>query len=291
MAPTKAYFEMPNFDYAPGTIKIGEIIADLKSPGSAIYEPLNPAPPILESYQENWEAEKSRTLGGSLGIWAQFLAMILGISGDISGHFGKDDSDVLKFDKLETAFVKSDWNLAEYVRASILQPTVKQYFEANPKKTPYMITGFKVARGAENLRKKYREVGADASVAINGTMVGIPVSGGPQVGFSNSKFDSVGFAGSSDFIFAYRVRKIKINWKTMDVDSEDYMSGAAYHEGERTESNLDEDITPAEIESAELDEADFGIAMDADSIPLDWTMATVRDEMDDSDCLVVKIET
>ncbi|KAF2809683.1 uncharacterized protein BDZ99DRAFT_532255 [Mytilinidion resinicola] len=138
------------------------------------------------------------------------------------------------FNKLETSFMKGDWKLAEYVKASILQPTVKQYFEANPKKTPYMIIGFKVARGAENIRKKLREGGADASVGIDGTMVGIPVSGGPKAGFSNTNSNSVGFGGSSDFVFAHRVRKIKINWKTMDIESEDYIRGAAYHEGVET---------------------------------------------------------
>ena len=285
MTPQKAYFEMPNFDYPPGTIQLRQIIDNPKLPGSIIGQPYMPLPQSHESYKTNWEKEKSRTLNGSMGIWAQFLATVLDIRGNANGSLVLEDSSFLKFQRLETLFFSPDPS-PEYVKSSMLQPTVKQYFENNLRKTPYMITGVKVARGAEGIKRKLREVNGNAQVKINGRTSGEPASGGPQIGWKRSLMSEETFAASSDFVFAYRLRKIKIIWKTMNIESKDFVRGAVYHEGLGAAKDRDTEDT-SEIVSASLEDRDLGIISDTKNIPLDWTITTVKDEEDEEDCVTV----
>ena len=285
MTPQKAYFEMPNFDYPPGTIQLGQIIDNPKLPGSIIGQPYMPLPQSHESYKTNWEKEKSRILNGSMGIWAQFLATVLDIRGNANGSLVLEDSSFLKFQRLETLFFSPDPS-PEYVKSSMLQPTVKQYFENNLRKTPYMITGVKVARGAEGIKRKLREVSGSAQVKINGRTSGEPASSGPQIGWKRSLMSEETFAASSDFVFAYRLRKIKIIWKTMDIESKDFVRGAVYHEGLGAAKDRDTEDT-SEIVSASLEDRDLGIISDTKNIPLDWTITTVKDEEDEEDCVTV----
>ena len=285
MTPQKAYFEMPNFDYPPGTIQLGQIIDNPKLPGSIIGQPYMPLPQSHESYKTNWEKEKSRSLNGSTGIWAQFIATVLDIRGNANGSLVWEDSSVLKFKRLETLFFSPDPS-PEYVKSSMLQPTVKQYFENNLRKTPYMITGIKVARGPEGIKRKVRKASGNAQLKINGRASGEPASGGPHIGWKRSLMNEETFTASSDFVFAYRLRKIKIIWKTMDIESKDFVRGAVYHEGLGAAEDGETEDT-SEIVSANLEDRDLGIIPDTKNIPLDWIITTVKDEEDEEDCVTV----
>jgi len=285
MTPQKAYFEMPNFDYPPGTIQLGQIIDNPKLPGSIIGQPYMPLPQSHESYKTNWEKEKRLTLNGSMGIWTQFLATVLDIRGNANGSLVLEDSSFLKFQRLETLFFSPDPS-PEYVKSSMLQPTVKQYFENNLRKTPYMITGVKVARGAEGIKRKVREASGNAQVKINGRTSSEPASSGPQIGWKRSLMSEETFTASSDFVFAYRLRKIKIIWKTMDIESKDFVRGVVYHEGLGAAEDRDTEDT-SEIASASLEDRDLGIISDTKNIPSDWTITTAEDEEDEEDCMTV----
>ena len=209
----------------------------------------------------------------------------MNIRGNANGSLVLEDSSVLKFKRLETLFFSPDPS-PEYVKSSMLQPIVKQNFENNLRKTPYMITGIKIARGAEGIKRKVREANGNAQVKINGRTGGESTSGGPQIRWKRSLMNGETFTASSDFVFAYRLRKIKIIRKTMDIESKDFVQGAVYHEGlEATEDQDTEDTS--EIVSASLEDRDLGIISDTKNIPLDWTIATVKDEEDEEDCVTV----
>jgi hypothetical protein len=79
----RAYFLMPNRDCPPNTVmKLGQLFTDLKAPLRHLAEPLEPLPPQIETYKENWRTSSNEKKCFSLGVYTQFLASILGIGGD-----------------------------------------------------------------------------------------------------------------------------------------------------------------------------------------------------------------
>jgi hypothetical protein len=282
----KAYFLMPNFDYAPDKlVKVGQIISDLRSPSRAVGGPLQPVPEIETSYKDSWESEKARTISGSVGVWARFLATVLGLGGTVAGNFLKDDSKVFKFQRLEAFFFEPS---EEYIRASMELDTVRKFFEQNPKKSAFMITGVKIARGAEVGRKRREDIGWEGSVGFDATHMGVPVSTGPETSFSRRTVDDESFAGSSDFVFAYRLRRIYIRRKTGQIENADYIKGAMFHEGNKKplEEQQDQKVAAledvaAEFEVVGFDDEDFG----SDNILPGFKSISARD--DDEECICV----
>ncbi|KAE8454422.1 hypothetical protein EG329_000044 [Mollisiaceae sp. DMI_Dod_QoI] len=278
----KAYFLVPSIDYAPDElIKPGQIISSLKAPYIAIGSPIEP-PRLYSSYQENWEDERRRSISGSIGIWAQFLATILGISGDIVGNIERQDSTTWRFKRLDTYFIVPD---QAYIEASMVVPEVKKFFEENPKKSAYMITGVKVAREAELIRSRRRLLGADGRVGIDTTAVGAPVSGGPKASIQTERGEGQSFTGSSDFVFAYRLIKIYKHSKTGALTSKEKVKGALYGHNSSTSSQQNtpkKDASEAdmaemmvqEFEIEGFDKEDIGLV----STPLGFGKASVRDE-------------
>jgi hypothetical protein len=102
-------------------------------------------------------------------------------------------------------------------------------------KPVYVITGMKVARGAKVSSLRARAVRAETSAEVDGAGAavwgamgaGVPVSGGPSVAGSKETRISAAWEGGSDFVFAFRVRKVVVARKTGDVKTEeDYKTGA-----------------------------------------------------------------
>ncbi|KAF8853858.1 hypothetical protein BDZ45DRAFT_693909 [Acephala macrosclerotiorum] len=183
----KSYFLAPSIDFAPdGLIKPGQIVSSLKTPHIAIGNPV--PPPILHSgYLENWEDERRRSVSGSIGIFTQFLANFLGLGGDVAGNIEREDSTIWRFRRLDTYFVVPD---KAYIEVSMSEPGVKKFFEEHPDTASYMITGVKIARGAELIRSRRRVLGADGQFGIDATTAGVPVSGGPTGSIARETVES-----------------------------------------------------------------------------------------------------
>ena len=213
VALQKTFFAAPNFDYTPdGLIQLGQIISDHKAPGQAICGPHLPLPKIYSSHFDDWEQEKTRTLSGSVGIFAQCLAVLLGLGGDISVNLARETDTLLKFRKLETFVIEPSRN---FVEASMRMAPVQDYLRENPKShSLFMITGIKIARGAECTKRRSRAGGVEGNANVDLTnLTGVPVSVGPQGSLSRQRYDRETFGGSSDFIFAYRLCRISVRRK------------------------------------------------------------------------------
>lgn len=136
------------------------------------------------------------------------------------------DASLFKFDTLETTQFSPT---PEFFQQCISARSVQLFLERSRYRKPiYIITGLKVVKGAQaktiHSRTTSTEVSAEADSA---TFMGLSVlSGGPMVGQEKGDSKSMKWEGS-DFVFAFRVRKVRVGKKSGSVQSEkDYTKGA-----------------------------------------------------------------
>lgn len=246
------YFQMPNFETPPDSlVRLGQIIHDFRDPTSSVAPPPAHASPehvpvIYTNVQSNWQSTKKKLLEGSVGVYTQFLASVLGIGSDVSLLLGRENDDIFKFDQLDTIFINPG---LEYVRAAMASAEALHFYQDNPRAPAFMVTGIKIARGAAI--KKFRRIryGVECSAGIDLTTVtGAPVELGPQISFGSVSTTSTTFSGSSDFVFAYRLRKINKTRSQTVLGTKDYIRGAIH--------NLDDPDSGAEV---------YILGMDSDS--------------------------
>lgn len=133
----------------------------------------------------------------------------------------------MSFDRLETVqfFPQED-----YIRTCVEAGAVRRFLEKSRYNKPvYIITGLKVVRGASAKTLAGRSVGGSLGVEIDGTVWSggsAPVSGGPEISATVSRRQGTSWDGSSDFVLAYRVRKVKVSKKGAVRKAEDYTTGA-----------------------------------------------------------------
>ncbi|MCJ1425600.1 hypothetical protein MMC29_003500 [Sticta canariensis] len=246
-ATIPTYIPCPNWDI-PATstlVTLGGLISDPKNPESRIPKSVPPPIPpgsLQTGSKTDWHTTSTQLLSGKLGVWAQCL-QIVGLGGDLSFGALKSSLEDHRFDALETQYFLPD---DEYVQANMNNDFVRGYLEVHEWRKPvYMITGIKVARGASVANTTAREVGANAKVGADATMVGAPVTLGPEVDFKKTRERSVAYAGSTDYVFAYRLKRIRAR-KGGKVEEGDYIKGALFGmvdddgEGEEKEQTLHE---------------------------------------------------
>lgn len=195
-----------------------------------------------------------------------------------------------KVRKLETEFIEPD---AKYVCKSVMDvDAVKDFFEKNKRlgltKSAYMVTGVKVARGASFARKKTRGIGAEGEMMLDPTILaGAPFQVGPKGSIEKEMKEEETFKDCSDFVFAYRVRKIFVQWRSKQPDSKEVSGGdlaGADDEVDSDEDESDEDRDePAEIDTVMLESWDFG----SDFKPSKFEAMVVEDEWDSEECQVL----
>ncbi|KAF2185920.1 hypothetical protein K469DRAFT_750194 [Zopfia rhizophila CBS 207.26] len=286
------YYPMPNLQYAPDDlVNLGQIFTNLRAPWQALKPPLLPTPPPHYSRFTDWELGKERKLSGSASIFAHFLAYVLGLGADVSGLFALETSSVLKAALLETTFIEpSD----EYVEKSIKGDGVWVRLKQTRTKAVFMVTGVKVAKQAKITTSTKKEIGGGLKVAINPTVmsgVPLPMEIGPE-GKLNREMANKEAGEAAEFVFAYRVRRIFIDWKRESVTSKEHTVGAeVFHTGE--EEDTDEEDRPVRqelddgnwtVESVSLDTEDFG---SEEYVPPGFSPLKARDEQDDDNCLFI----
>jgi hypothetical protein len=293
MHERKTYFILPGTDYVPDDlIKLGQIIADPRIPYRALSPPLQPGPKPRFAYKDDWRKEMSNLTSGSVGIFAQALAIIDGLGGDISGNLS--DSRINKWEakRLETEFIEPE---DDYIQRSVQVDQVQTYLKQNKLlgKSVYIITGIKAARTPSVTSERTQEMGLDATVAIDGTGAGVPVQGGLKGSFARTGKDSETYSGSSDFVFAYRLRKVSVSWRSKNVSSKEVVGADLFGLDDEEEGESDEDDeeetarAPAqdeeEIASVRLEKDDFGALLPMRGI----TKVSGLDDVDGEECLVI----
>ena len=237
------YFFAPLDSNVGGPISLGSII---EAPRFAD-QPLNESPiPIDDSKilkppaRTDYHLKTGRTVGGNIGLWAEFLGPILGASGNASFDAKKTEEKDVSCDLLETRWFRPT---LDYIKESIADPEVKNWLTQNRAwfghTKIFMITGIKIAHNASFAYKVIKEKGTNFHFGLDGTNSGVPVKAGPEANLRDDNSRDESFKIVEPFVMAYRMNEIKI--KSGEVSSnKPFTDGAALGtvtgaEGEKVE--------------------------------------------------------
>jgi len=225
----KSYFLATDLSLPPdGPLRLGSILSR-PSDGLSIlnrdnYIPVpdqDVSPPVI---QTNFRSISRSTDSSGMSLWAKFL--------QVQGLAGVDNSTIVKtgFSCKELATL-SFFPKDDYVKEAVDSAPVQKYLSGGLLSRPvYLVTGLKIARGVQQevSRSKHSEIGGRVAVDIGNVTLGVPVGNEVSVAgleaLSGSKAGQrMLLGGSSDFIFAYRVRKITFRKRKQTEDE-----GAAF---------------------------------------------------------------
>ncbi|OAQ58350.1 major facilitator superfamily MFS-1 [Purpureocillium lilacinum] len=267
----KTYILAPDYSTAPppdGPVQLGDLLTDLSE-----LVPLNdkdrvPVPPAFPpDYKYDFKATRSTLLSGNLGVWAQ-TAAIFGIGVGAGWAYEAADTDVISFQVVETRCFNPT---ADYVRLVMAAGPVRSYMaSAGGSAAVYMITGLKIGHGAAVETSYSREKGIKLKLGF--THPGVPVEGGPEGGVRSKRVEGMSFEGSTDFVIAFRVRKI--TYKKGVLHAMVHNKGATLLDGTEGEAKRKEPELEFE-EEAGLEDAQLDSEMDLKAVE--------GDENDDKD--------
>ncbi|KAH7122110.1 hypothetical protein B0J13DRAFT_589420 [Dactylonectria estremocensis] len=220
------YYSAPNFSIPPpeanGPLQLGSVITDLKEPIPLNPENVVPVPEseIVRSHLNGFSTTIKDSRNLSLGI----LAKLLGLDWFKTGpKINRDQSqeEHIFVKRLDTQYFSPSH---EYMSASINLHPVKAFRLACRDRLPvFLITGIKVANGASANFVKAKAMGANMQLSVMASLPGLPVVE-PQIGGQWNSEQGMSFEGSSDFVLAYRVTRMK--WKKGEVNAKSYTLGA-----------------------------------------------------------------
>lgn len=226
----KHYFLAPSWDYLPnGPISLGNIIVS----------PTRPVPPVctaakietqglITSNKRDIEWKRGKTRAHKFGIWMKFLEFLsINIGVDVS----TESDEVFSFKSMHTEELFFD---AKYIQAVLKSSPVAQHLLTKQRQPLYIIVGVKTVSEAAVKRSRSRAVAGSLGVSVDAALAGspVPTSVGPSVETSLGTNESVSFGGSDDFVFAFRVQKLRLKRKEDEVRLEDHMKGAMFGYGD-----------------------------------------------------------
>lgn len=231
-------------------IVVGNIIASPKRPvppliAASSIQKSNSNVMVAESTKTNVEWAREKALAGNFGIWTKFVESIGLNSG---AEYCIERKETFKFDNMET--VESFPNDA-FLETALRTLPMRSFWERHgPGKSLYVIVGTKTVSGVTIRRSRGELLSGVGDVGLDLAATGVPVSVGPSVEISSSSRDTVSFEGSSDFVFAFRVRRIRLKASGI-VLQDDYNRGALFGN-----SSDDEDEADG-LGAAELEDFDY----------------------------------
>ncbi|QPC79153.1 hypothetical protein HYE68_009905 [Fusarium pseudograminearum] len=207
----KEYFLAPNYTTAAeGPIKLGSILRNITE-----FEPLNQAVetiPAMQLYpidvKEQFEISLHELHSVNLNLKARALGLLgLGTGSSIERIRGSDD--VISCHRLETlSFNPTD----SYIEASMEDSNVKRFMRSSWFDAPvYMVTGLKIARGASRTSSTSSLLAVEHDTSL--LPPGAPVAVGGMARCSISDDQGERWDRSTDFILAFKVKKIWLDRK------------------------------------------------------------------------------
>lgn len=253
------YYYAPTWDCPPdGPIKLGNVLTSIKKPEQPLYTaPLPTDSEVFSSEKTEVKYSKERLREGKFSILTKFLS-ILGVGVDVSAGWKNrylplaspraladvtcalwhrlltqrltesSDDEIYTFQRVETKqFVPKD----DYIQKCIEAAAVRRHLDRSRYRKPvYIVTGLKTVYGAKAKSHMSREKTGQAGVSVDGTVWSggtAPVSVELGVEGKVETKSGINWGGSSNFVFAFRVRKVHVNRKTQEVDKQDdYTKGA-----------------------------------------------------------------
>lgn len=255
----KNYFLAPSWDYPPnGPIALGNIVEapDEIVPPLYAHTPTDTDPPVIASskYGVDWSRAKSNE--GSFGVWAKFL-QFLGLGVDVGANSTSLTETIYHFERIDTEESFPD---EDAIRKRMASPTVKTYLEKSAFRSDvYMIVGIKKVTGVMMKAITGKEGGTTLDITLDGAVVvGAPVSAGPRANYKSTKSDGLSFEKSTDFVFAFRLRRVKIS-KNGKVEQGNYSKGALLGDEIDEAPAVSETFTVLGLEDQDASAENFGL--------------------------------
>ncbi|KAF7553489.1 hypothetical protein G7Z17_g3625 [Cylindrodendrum hubeiense] len=223
------FYYAPTWDWPPeGPIQLGNVLTSVERPEQPLYTaPLPTTDDIFSSDKYEVEYSKEKLREGGFSILTTFLS-ILGLGVDVGADWKHSNEETYAFKHVETTqFVPKD----DYIQKCIEAPAVRAHLERSRYRKPvYIITGLKTVYGAKAKSQTSRSHGGNAAISVDGTVWSggaVPLGFEPGVEGRRETTQGTSWQDSSDFVFAFRVRKVNVSRKTHAVDnSDDYIKGA-----------------------------------------------------------------
>lgn len=253
----KHYFLAPSWDYPPnGSIALGNIVRSPEKivPPLYIHQSTNSEPMMQSSTKFGVDWSRATETERGFGIWAKFM-QIIGLGIDFGLEMKIVDRQLYHFERIDTEEYFPD---EETIRKSVNSTAVKSYIEKSRfTKDVYMIVGIKKVYGARIASVVDGRRGGVLKVALHGmALTSAPISIGPQGKYESIGTNTMSFEGSTDFVFAFRLRKVRI--REEKVEQDDYNKGALLSEQVDTVF-IPEAFTVLGLENADACAKDFGL--------------------------------
>ncbi|KAL7936384.1 hypothetical protein V8C35DRAFT_232749 [Trichoderma chlorosporum] len=251
---TKTYYLCPTSDFIhpppTGPLCLGSIIRSTSTPQyslnrAKVLAVADPAPPVVEI---NWKKTISTEQGFGLGVYAQFLLLPLGP--EASAEHSNKEAYTFAFDTMTTLEFEPT---QEYVQEAIKVPAVQEWLREPRQRfalaaSLFLVTGIKLVKGARIHYSTSQKTKIAGNIGID-----VPVAAAGSKGqWSSMKDDDTEFNRELEFVFAFRVKKLKFGRK---LKVEDYNKGtllAIDGEQEDSISVLVEDVDGSDIETAKV---------------------------------------
>lgn len=238
-----------------GPLCLGSIIRSTSTP----QYPLNRAnvvavadavPPVVET---DWRKTISVEKGLSLGLYAQFLQLATGglpLGPEVDVEHSNKTANAFEFGTVTTlAFEPTQ----EYVQEAIKAPAVQTWLrEPKQRFAPvvslFLVTGMKLVKGARIKYSTSQSTMVTGNIGIDVTALGMTL--GPKGHWISTTDDGTEFNRESEFVFAFRVKRLKLGRR---LKVEEYNKGAFMAVGgeqEDDESVLVEDVDGSDIKTA-----------------------------------------
>ncbi|KAL8376133.1 hypothetical protein RB595_007310 [Gaeumannomyces hyphopodioides] len=238
LVPT--YIPAPNWDIPADSdlVVLGRLIKDPKDPESKIAGSSDvpiPPPKVYEGSKVDWATTVEQLRSNSVGLWAKCLQLV---GGGLCLRQLKASAESHRFDELQTTYFRPDDG---YYAQALADPGVQAYLEVHRWRKPvYMITGIKTARVARVTTQSTTQRGTEVELKTDATSVGVPLEVGPDLATESTKTKGTWFGGSTDYIFAYRLTRMKPRRKGgATSENKAFVKGAVYcKDGEGTETGL-----------------------------------------------------
>lgn len=260
MSFTKTYFLCPTSDFIhpppAGPLCLGSVIRSTSTPqyplnkANIIALPKHETVPIIET---DWRKTISTEKGLGLGVYAQFLQLATGglpFGPEGSVEHSSQTTSAFAFDTLTTlAFEPTQEYVEQSIQANAVQTWLREPRQRfKPVVSLFLVTGIKVVQGARIKYSTSQSTKVAGNIGIDVTALGTTV--GPKGHWDSVNEDTTEFNRDSEFVFAFRVKKLKIGRR---VNTEDYNKGAFLADGGQKENDLSvtvEDLDGSEFSSA-----------------------------------------
>ncbi|KAJ5710589.1 hypothetical protein N7488_004745 [Penicillium malachiteum] len=205
-----------------------------------------------------WKRKKSipAETGVGFGVYAQFLQLAtgpLGLGPEVKFEKSSQKADVFAFDTVTTLSFEPT---SEFIDDAIKAPAVQAYLQEpkqrfSPVVSLFLVTGLKVVKGAKvtyatsGTKKLTGNIGIDVAP--------LSITANLKAYWTKINDDETEFSRDSEFIFAFRVKRLRFGRK---VEAKEYNKGALLAIGGNKTSGMEyvlvDDMDGTQIPSATL---------------------------------------